>query len=348
MIVDAVQTRRSKFGFMMPVRVPYLGLFMSGGKLKRGSDQKMSEKFGQDEWKAWRKEHKNLHYIFFRCGVPYPAAPGDPILYESLNASLLWLIATDKVYKRDGFTIDSVSNIGNAACVHAEVFRRRTLGAPLPPLANVPTRPRLYTHASVGATTQTWEAKTPKQKLDFMNDFLHDLRDNGWCLDPAAEFALPARVILDSDNRYKRSMSKGRGDIENEREGDRERERAICVSHAMVSSCPSVPSFALLLSTAVLYLTLYFHHSSSTPVSISTPSTAGGLSSGGRDEIGGYVLNLYFRMPYPLFVFTIHNSLSVPLSVVKSYTLSSITFPSVDLVVPFIILSSPAFAPRTV
>jgi hypothetical protein len=100
----------------------------------------------------------------------------------------------------------------------------------------------------------------------------------------------------------------------------------------MASSCPSVPSCALSSSTAVLYLTLSFHHSSSTPVSFSTPSIAGGLSSGGRDEIGGYVLNLYFRTPYPLFVFTIHKPLSVRLSVVKSHAPSSITFSSFDLV----------------
>ena len=106
-IVNAVQLECQGFRFTMPVKVSHLGLFVSGGKRKNRSGTVFANELGEDEWKKWRKVVDKLHYVIFRCGVPHPATPGDPSLYESLNASLLWL-------KRDGFTIDSVSNVGNA------------------------------------------------------------------------------------------------------------------------------------------------------------------------------------------------------------------------------------------
>jgi hypothetical protein len=208
----------------MPVKLSHLGLFMSGGTRKRGFDEQLSNKFGGDEWKKWRKEVGKLHYVFFRCGTPYPAEPGEEALYESFNASLLWLIATDKTYRsRGGFTLQSISEIGDEACVHAEAFRRPTLALP-PPVPRLPSsrptmrgfRPRLRPPG--GATVQSWVAKTPEHKVLFMQDLLSCLQDNGWCLDSGVEFAFPVRATLFQEGRYKCRGLKGR-----DQEGKRER-----------------------------------------------------------------------------------------------------------------------------
>ena len=50
---------------------------MSGGKRKHRSDTAFAKKFGEGEWKKWRKEVGKLPCVFFRCGIPHPAAPGD-------------------------------------------------------------------------------------------------------------------------------------------------------------------------------------------------------------------------------------------------------------------------------
>ena len=89
-IVDAVQMQCRGFKFTMPVKLSHLGLFMSGGKRKQGADRELSNKFGGDEWKKWRKEVEKLCYVFFRGGIPYPARPGEEALYESFNASSLF------------------------------------------------------------------------------------------------------------------------------------------------------------------------------------------------------------------------------------------------------------------
>ena len=116
-----------------------------------------------------------------------------------------------------------MSDIGDEACVHAEAFRRPTVDLPLRVFNPPPRRSnaRLFRpglRPSGGATVATWVAKTPQQKLDFMRDFRHELKDNGWCLDRGVKFTMPVRASEDSDNRYKCSMSKGMGDRENERE----------------------------------------------------------------------------------------------------------------------------------
>jgi hypothetical protein len=114
----------------MPVKLSHLGLFMSGGTRKRGFDEQLSNKFGGDEWKKWRNEAGKLHCVFFRCGIPCPAEPGEEVtqeaLYESFNASLLWLIATDKA----GLVVDSLSKVSLRSETKRASMPRRSV-APL-------------------------------------------------------------------------------------------------------------------------------------------------------------------------------------------------------------------------
>jgi hypothetical protein len=119
------------------------------------------------------------------------------------------LIATEKTYRARGFNLDSTSDIGEEACVHAEA-----LDAPLwdchllsltprpddrPPVFSVPVCENTPTEARfhVGLAVRSQRQRVVSRSRGGIR---------------------PARVILDSENRHECSMSKGRGDVENERE----------------------------------------------------------------------------------------------------------------------------------
>ena len=166
-LLVGIQSVNPGFVFSMPVRVQFLGVFLSAGKRKRGYDTILDDKFGTEWSQNWKVLYSKKAYVFFQAGIPHLNAGPDKVVNAWLNDSLFWLVATEKLYKdAHAFTTLCVSNIGNSACIHAEAFRGSLTTA---------QKPR--------STVEEWTAKPPVKKIEFMNNLLPLLQKNGWCLD---------------------------------------------------------------------------------------------------------------------------------------------------------------------